>query len=606
MFGLRRSALARVLALGLAGCAATPAPSTAYDEDAAPPPISASRIDELIDEVAALRGLPKRTAIPVYLLDDRAFLSAFWQRAQGGPNSNATGRGDPFFTAFGLLRPSAARELMDEQVLAYYDFERNHIVARTRPPRGTRRADAQLGVLAHEIVHALQDQHFARPAEFDDLDGLLAYRAVLEGDATLTMIAYLAGERGVPIDRAIRRAADLVRDVPIEHFLASEGGAALRNAPPMARSRLVFPYYAGTGMAAELYRAGGLPLMNLLYAQPPVSTEQILHPEKYLAGELPVVVRVPRAPPGYRIIASETLGELTTSALLEGCTTAAMAKAAAAGWGGDRFTLLGNSTGQLALLWSTAWDTEADAAEFGAVLQASPSCLRSPSGSGVPIEGAQVVLTRGERVAVIRGLSEPLAREWASWLLELPRRAPNAVPIVGYHIRPHPPVPIHESGTLYGSVYASRFLGVTATLPRGVPATIGDGALELKIGRKDIVVYGLLMLSDRVTTPRFVEQLFREVAHGFVNGMRGHPLSVVEKRTITHPLGYAIERVWSVRGTSIFLRAVMVPVCNGNGSYVFLQTFADPYAKGVLDGWLSSFRWTGQGRPPVCDALDPR
>lgn len=71
-------------------------------------------------------------------------------------------------------------------------------------------------------------------------------------------------------------------------------------------------------------------------------------------------------------------------------------------------------------------------------------------------------------------------------------------------------------------------------------------------------------------------------------------------------LGDGVRRVWSVTDTNILLRVVVVPVCNGNGSYVFMQTYADSYAKGVLDGWMSSFRWMGPGRPPVCEMLDPR
>lgn len=613
MLGFRRSVLGSMLTLGLGGCAATPAPSPARHAETAPMPIGASRVEALISEVATLRGLPQRAAIPVYLLDDVTFLATLRQRT---PNANGTGSSDAFLAAFnllpetgpGALRPSTAREVIDEQLLAYYDFERHHIVARTRPPRGAQGADAQMGVLAHEIVHALQDQHFsrARPAAFDGQDGRLAYHAMLEGDATLTMIAYLAGERGIPLRRAIRRAADLSHDVPIESLVASEGGAALRDALPILRARLLFPYRAGTSMAAELYMAGGLQLLNRLNTQPPVSTEQVLHPEKYLAGELPIVVRAPSAPPGYRVVASDTLGELATSVVLERCASAPLARAAAAGWGGDRFTLLEGPNGQVALLWSTAWDTEADAKEFVAVLGASPTCLRTLQVGAASIDGAPVVLTRGDRVAIIRGLPEPLGREWASALLELPSPAPKAVPVDGYRIRPHAPLPIHESGAFFGNVYASRFLGIAATLPPGVPGTIGKGALELKIGRRDVVVAGVLTLSDRMTTPRCVEEVLQEIARGFVKGLKGKPIAVVDSRPITLPLGYGIERLCSVTGTNIFMRAVMVPVCSGNGSYVFIQTFAAPYAKGVLDGWLSSFRWMGRERPPVCDMLDPQ
>src|SRR5262249_47216117 len=155
---------------------------------------------------------------------------------------------------------STAREVMEEQVLAFYDHNHRYVVARKSQPLTKQEADKQIGVLAHEIEHALQDQHFTRPelSELGGEDERLAYRAVVEGDAMMAMIAFLAADRGVPFSRAIRRASDLARAVDITRLIQTERDSALSAALPIMRERLVFPYQAGAGMAADLYRAGGL------------------------------------------------------------------------------------------------------------------------------------------------------------------------------------------------------------------------------------------------------------------------------------------------------------------------------------------------------------
>ncbi|UQA57851.1 hypothetical protein [Polyangium aurulentum] len=606
------------LMLAVAGCAgspAAPAQSPAPEPPPPPPPLTQERIHALIGEVALLRQLPQRAPVQIHLLDEPAFIAALRERERQLSKAEADGR-MAFLSAFDLVpdvgiaegRPSSAREVMEEQVLAFYDRERRHIVARAARPRTKAEADKQLGVLAHEIEHALQDQHFGRPApeEISEEDSRLAYGAVLEGDAMVTMVAYVAADRGLPFSRAIRRVSDITRDVQIDRIVAGERGSALAHALPIMRERLMFPYNAGAGLVADLYRAGGLSLVNTLFTRRPVSTEQVLHPEKYIAGEMPVAVRAPAPPPGYRLVASEPLGELQTRVVLERCIYQAGAAAAAAGWGGDRYSLFTGPAGEVALLWSTAWDTENDAAEFSRALSANPACLRSPRMGSAKIDGSLHVVTEGRNVAVVRGLPDPLARETAKGLLALPAEAVMGSPVGNYQIPPRYPLPSGEKGVVYDGVYASRWLGIAAQLPFGFSSGIGRGPLELKVGVDGMPVNGALMLSDRMTTPRFVEEVFRDVARGFSESAGGKPLISEGGGPVMLPLGPAVERWWSVADSPVSLRAVVLPVCNGTGSYIFLQTWTEPTAKTLLDGWLGSFRWTSGGSPPVCWMLDPR
>ena len=69
-------------------------------------------------------------------------------------------------------------------------------------------------------------------------------------------------------------------------------------------------------------------------------------------------------------------------------------------------------------------------------------------------------------------------------------------------------------------------------------------------------------------------------------------------------LGRGVERTWLAEGTSFEVRAVLLPICAGTGSLLFVQVHADPYARTVLDGWLHSFRWIRDANAPACRRLD--
>jgi hypothetical protein len=603
------------LLLLLAGCASSQPEPAKSPAGPTPAPLTQERITSLVAEVAHLRGLPQRAPVPVYLLDEPSFQAALRERAERKASASDIEAQKAFHLAFDLrpdgarggARPSTTREVLAEQVLGFYDHERHHIVVRASRPTTDAEAEKERGILAHEIEHALQDQHFGRPDEatrdaMSD-DSLLAYSALLEGDAMLTMFAYLAAERGVPIQRMVRRAADILRDTPAERF-AGDGDAALFRALPIVRERLLFRYHAGTAMVAELYRAGGLDLVNRLFVAPPVSTEQVLHPEKYVAGEVPADIRPPDPPAGMRAIGNGTLGELVIRVVLGRCT--GMAEIAAEGWSGDRFTLAVGTDGKVGLAWATAWDSEKDAAEFAAALTERPGCFRALAIEGTAIDGALVVRQKGKNVAVARGLPANATEEAVARLLELPQPPKNRPAALPYQLPPRGPLPPREPGLLAGHDYYSRYLGVVGRVPFGVSAVVGYEGFELRLARPDALTSGGLILSDLVTTPKFQEKLFSHIAAGIAGGAEGKTLVPVGGRALGTALGAGVERSWTFTGTRISVRAVMVPICGGTGSLVFLQSFDEPTSGALLDGWMNSFRWNTNVRPPVCEAFDPR
>ena len=299
-------------------------------------------------------------------------------------------------------------KLLTEQVAGYYD------------PRAQRfyladwiELEGQKPVMAHELTHALQDQHF-NLRRFEkwpkgDSDAELAAHSLVEGDATLAMTLYMAKNPLVALA-----------------FIRSLGGDGLaseqfKQAPRALRESLMFPYEEGLAWATQVYRRGGWKMVSGAFAKLPQSTEQILHADKYFSGDAPLKIEIAdlrgllgggwhqvdydvNGEWGYYLILDQFLNDTTLS------------NRAAGGWGGDRFVLYeGTQPGQIFVAQMTAWDTENDAREF-LDAYAKRTTLRYPGAkekkaqSGADLqewqtsEGSVIVELRGKRVAILEGV----------------------------------------------------------------------------------------------------------------------------------------------------------------------------------------------------------
>src|SRR5256885_16924457 len=123
------------------------------------------------------------------------------------------------------------------------------------------------------------------------------------------MPAYGARHARKPVRAAIAAGAAMLRAVDAETLLRISGKSPeLLRAPAILREELVLPYAAGFALVAEVYRRGGFALGGKMFANPPGSSPQVLHPEAYLAGEPPVTLPMPAAPAGTRIVAPRRVG----------------------------------------------------------------------------------------------------------------------------------------------------------------------------------------------------------------------------------------------------------------------------------------------------------
>ena len=312
---------------------------------------------------------------------------------------------------------------------------------RLTPPRSEQEAIKHRAILAHEIHHALQHQHFDLPKQLPNADAELAVTALVEGDAQVAMGAYIGAEQGAPVRRTLRMLKEVTGRVSLDEIShKDQGSEKLSHALPIFRARLTFPYVDGMRFVTDLYRAGGFRLVDRAYSRLPDSTEQVLHPDKYIAGERPTEVADPRPPSGYERVHVGRMGELQIRVALEACVGADRgARKASEGWGGDAFTLADPSH-NVAMLWSTVWDAEQDAIEFADALERRPDCWGAgelTSGrAAYRIERGHTTLRKGAAVAFVRGLPDRTREQVAKQLMVLPKTPPPAIPSATTRYRP--------------------------------------------------------------------------------------------------------------------------------------------------------------------------
>jgi hypothetical protein len=227
--------------------------------------------------------------------------------------------------------------------------------------------DENKTVIAHELTHALADQNYdldamSRQIKGDD-DRDLAFSALVEGEATLMMLGAQMGD-WEGRQTAAMPSAQLDRTFSLlMPFMGLAGGQAMRQAPPVFGDLLLFPYLRGLVFCSRLTNDGGWAALDDAYKSPPLSTEQVLHPEKFRAKpDVPMAIDFGTfdAPNGWKEATRNVAGEFQISVLLRRFN----GKTAAAGWDGDSFVAFEGPDGRFGLAWLSTWDSEDDAKEF--------------------------------------------------------------------------------------------------------------------------------------------------------------------------------------------------------------------------------------------------
>lgn len=258
-------------------------------------------------------------------------------------------------------------DMLSSEIAGYYDHETKQLYVLA----GSDTLDAaEKTTLSHEYVHSLQDQHFGLsniiPRNSNDSDRLLASKSLVEGDASLSSLLY-ADEY-----LSVKEFKNLVQD-------SLSYNAPASSVPGIFEETLHFPYNQGAAFVQTLYTRGGFETIDKAFADPPKSTEQIMHPEKYLSAQRddPLPVGVPPLTAtlgaGWTYRMTENIGEFELGILLKDNGVKKPADAVA-GWGGGQVDLYEKDADSLVIL-GTIWDTEKDAHEFSAALLQSLSLM---------------------------------------------------------------------------------------------------------------------------------------------------------------------------------------------------------------------------------------
>jgi len=358
--------------LALVGLLATTPPAVA--DNAAPSALDKllARTDAVAKEVAKVRGLPLKRPIPNDVVDkDELRRRLVVMAAEDKTHAETVAEGMAL-QRWGMIPLATDYEqllvdLLTEQIAGYYDPDTKKLTI--SKSAGDDPAWAEM-VLAHELDHGLQDQAFDLK-KFENLpdeegDAAAARRALVEGDGIALMLEVMLARNGVPVPWSNPQIAEA-----IEKAMSVPGtGDGLDKAPLAIREGLIFPYRAGFGFVAALRRRQPWSAVDAAFARPPRSTEQIMHPARYLADELPtpIAIDIPPVLKDYTQAHNTVWGELGFQLFLRAQNVdAAAATEAAAGWGGDRAIVLvkaNDKRPQRAIgISRSEWDTEADAIE---------------------------------------------------------------------------------------------------------------------------------------------------------------------------------------------------------------------------------------------------
>ena len=339
---------------------AKPGPSAATNAD------FAVAADEVLQQMSEITGLKLRTPLKKSLRSREQIRAYVINEMNEDKDAAERYAGQRSAEAFGLLPKgfnldSFMVDLLTEQIAGLYDPKAHEFYVADWIPAADQRM-----VMAHELTHALQDQHFqiedwAKAARPND-DAELAREAVLEGSAMAAMVDYLLQGTG----RSLQDLPDIDPSMLIGDM---ESTPMLKKAPPFLKDALIFPYLDGLNFSAAVLRPDGWSALSGIFAKPPVSTQQILHPALYKSGKIPPKIAVPSMDKDvgaeWTKLEDNIMGEFGWKEVLKQFLGEERATPVSSGWNGDRYVVYEQKkTKRLLLITRLDLATEGDADHF--------------------------------------------------------------------------------------------------------------------------------------------------------------------------------------------------------------------------------------------------
>jgi len=318
-------------------------------------------VDGLVKSLSEITGWDVRRKVPSKMLSKDDFRRYVESRMKQDSNKQEIHNEEITLKMFGFVPQDfnlAAEtvELVSEQAAAFYDYNKKRLFILESTTEGLEQRVA----LAHELAHALADQHhplgkFLNKGSPDD-DAETAREAVMEGQATyLAWAAIAQSTKGVDLDKIIEKLSEDTGD--------SSAFPVFNKEPLYMRESLVFPYDSGLKFQYAIYRKHGRESFDELFAHPPQSTQQIMHPDAYLGEKKPLDPQPPKLEKPvarkFKLLGEGSMGEFDHNVLFRTYLPEKESAEAASHWRGGSYRLYQNKREKYPVLtYVSEWDSE--------------------------------------------------------------------------------------------------------------------------------------------------------------------------------------------------------------------------------------------------------
>ena len=458
-------------------------------------------------------------------------------------------------------------------------------------------------VLAHELEHALQFQTFRALIQPRlTPDGELVITALAEGDAILSESLWAQAHEGPGKSDAVERLI-------ATGLTSTANSASDYNLSQLADELSAFGlnllvHRVGPQFLATLYEHGGLALVNRTLEDPPRTTGELMHPDRYLRGEKPVELSIPATLAGKGMGGFLPLGELRLRSLLDHCASRAEALSMSSAWDGDGLTLAHASRDELfGFRWVTLWRSQAAARAFEETARHQVACFaRALSGKAEndALQELWVVRRQGRTVVLDRGPIEE--SEIQGLLASAPATLRDEAALGEVTEETKPPERKGEGAwrSLGGGKVANDELGLTVPVPAGFKVTLREDE-QLGIESEDLPAATMTVRFRRAWSGDEERMVVDEAAENAVAGLQGN-FHADDKHwdAFSGALGLGTQESYRLReAPQVHLRVVAISACKKTGFDVVTQTWSTAADGKKLDALTHAIEVKAQR--PICD-----
>jgi hypothetical protein len=331
-----------------------------------------SQVDEMLKGLSEITGWKVQRSVPSEILSREKFAKMVQEGVKGAEGDKETRAAEITLKMFGLVPQdfNLAREsgdLITEQAAAFYDYRKKRLFVLN----SNQSSDEQRLALAHELAHALADQQHPLKKYLNsakDDEDTTARQAVVEGQATWLSWAYLSRRSG----RKAEVPAALLDQLADSAGATGDDFPVFSQAPLYIQESLTFPYTEGMRFQDAVYRRLGSEAFERVFRDPPHDTQQIIHPDIYMAARAPTSP-VPLALDSvigkdarhFHLIGEGDIGEFDFSVLLRQFVGERVGRDASSHWRGGSYRLYENKETKAPLLaHASEWDSPESARAF--------------------------------------------------------------------------------------------------------------------------------------------------------------------------------------------------------------------------------------------------